>query len=425
MIYTHDIANALEDAIGKEGASETRFSAHLGKAGEAVAALSARKRNNSLPVLNIAEREDDLALIEETAKRISGFKALVVIGMGGSSYGGKALCALAHNPFARAGATQVHFIDNIDPLTSDRSLLCLDFKTTVFAIVSKSGDTAETLAQALILVGEAQTRLGKEEARDHFIVITEPRDSALMRLAKTHGFTMLDHDPGVGGRFSALTNVGLLPAMVAGVNIRAVRKGAAEVIRHTFGTKDPEPAKGAALSVALMEQGRTLSVLMPYCDRLDAMGVWYCQLWAESLGKGGKGGTPLRSLGVCDQHSQLQLYLDGPRDKLISLILLEQAGRGATLPKVSDPALGYLSGRTLGDLMDAEQRATAETLVRNHCPVRVFGLKVLDEEAMGALMMHFMLETMIAGELLGVNAFDQPAVEEGKILAREYLGRKK
>jgi glucose-6-phosphate isomerase len=290
--------------------------------------------------------------------------------------------------------------------------------------VSKSGDTAETLAQALILTHEAETRLGKDAVRNHFIAVTEPKDSALTRLAARYGMTVLEHDPGIGGRFSVLTNVGLLPAKVAGLDIRAVRKGAAEVLRQTFSERDAEPPRGAALIYALMKHGRTLSVMMPYCDRLNAFNIWFCQLWAESLGKGGSGLTPVRALGACDQHSQLQLYLDGPRDKLITLITLDQHCKGASLPAITDPALSYFSGRTLGDLMDAEQRATHQTLIRNHCPVRKFGLHLLDEEALGALMMHFMLETMIMGEMLGINTFDQPAVEQGKKLAREYLAKK-
>lgn len=430
MTYIHNIDSAFTSVIGKDGVEPSRFAQILSDANIVVRKLSAGAKDDSLPVLTIAEHQDDLPLIEETAARISAFKNFVVIGMGGSSYGGKALTALSHNPFAqggaltRGGSTVVHFIDNIDPLTSDRILLGLDLKSTIFAIVSKSGDTAETLAHALILIQEVTSRLGKDAIKDHFIAITEPKDSALRRLAQTHNMTLLDHHPRIGGRFSVLTNVGLLPAKVAGLDIRAIRRGAANVSAQAWEAADSEPAKGAALNLALSERGRSLAVLMPYCDRLDAFNTWYRQLWAESLGKGGKGTTPMRSLGACDQHSQLQLYLDGPRDKFISLILLEQACKGSTMPVIDDPSLAYLSGRTLGDLMDAEQRATVETLTRNHCPLRIFSLEKLDEETMGALMMHFMLETIIMGELLGVSTFDQPAVEEGKKLAREYLAKK-
>ena len=184
--------------------------------------------------------QDDLAQIEETAKRIATFKTFVVIGMGGSSYGGKALASLAHNPTAHGSGTQIHFIDNIDPQTSNQLLLSLDLKTTIFALVSKSGDTAETLAHALILVQEVASRLGDDAVRNHFIAITEPKDSALRRLANTHGMATLDHDPGIGGRFSVLSNVGLLPARVAGLDIGAIRQGRGRCRRPSY-ARDARP----------------------------------------------------------------------------------------------------------------------------------------------------------------------------------------
>jgi glucose-6-phosphate isomerase len=166
---------------------------------------------------------------------------------------------------------------------------------------------------------------------------------------------------------------------------------------------------------------------MPYVDRLAPFGLWYRQLWAESLGKDGKGTTPIRAMGTVDQHSQLQLYLAGPADKLVTLIMLDSAGQGQAVPPdlAGDRELAYLSGKRMGDLLEAEQRATAATLVRQGRPTRAFRLATLDEKSLGALLMHFMLETIIAADLLGVNAFDQPAVEEGKILARQYLGEMK
>jgi glucose-6-phosphate isomerase len=179
--------------------------------------------------------------------------------------------------------------------------------------------------------------------------------------------------------------------------------------------------------VALAERrGIGVTVLMPYVDRLAPFGLWFRQLWAESLGKDGKGTTPVRALGAVDQHSQLQLYLAGPADKLFTLLVLQQDGQGALLPPdlAGDPALAYLAGRRLGDLLAAEQRATATSLLRHGRPTRVLRLPRLDEASLGALFMHFMLETIIAAALWGVDAFDQPAVEQGKVLARQYLGER-
>ena len=180
---------------------------------------------------------------------------------------------------------------------------------------------------------------------------------------------------------------------------------------------------GQPLQLPLRQRGIATTVLMPYVDRLANFGLWYRQLWAESLGKNGTGTTPIRAVGTVDQHSQLQLYLAGPADKMFTVVMLDCAGTGATVDAglAADEALSYLYGRTMGDLMDAEQRATAVTLARHGRPTRLIRLASLDERVMGSLMMHFMLETIIAAHLLGVDPFGQPAVEEGKVLTRSYL----
>jgi len=237
----------------------------------------------------------------------------------------------------------------------------------------------------------------------------------------------LDHDPGVGGRYSALTNVGLLPAAMAGLDIAAIREGAKRALAPVLAKKPASQipaAVAAALSVTLAAtKGKSINVLMAYCDRLQRFTHWYVQLWAESLGKNGKGTTPLAALGPVDQHSQLQMFIGGPRDKLFTVIAVDGAGRGprmdAELAKLAGEP-GF-AGKAIGDLVAAEARATAETLAKNGCPVRTIHVDKLGEEALGELMMHFMLETIVAAHLLGIDAFDQPAVEEGKVLAKNYL----
>ena len=238
---------------------------------------------------------------------------------------------------------------------------------------------------------------------------------------------MLDHDTGVGGRYSALTNVGLLPAAMLGLDIAAVRAGAAIALAPVL-TKKPATqvpaAVGAALSIALCEsKWKAISVLMAYCDRLQRFTHWYVQLWAESLGKNGKGTTSLAALGPVDQHSQLQLFIGGPRDKLFTVITTDGAGSGPLMDGDLAKFAGEpgFAGKSIGDLVAAEGRATVETLAKNGCPVLTIYISLLDEAALGELMMHFMLETIIAARLLGVDPFDQPAVEEGKVLAKKYL----
>jgi glucose-6-phosphate isomerase len=262
--------------------------------------------------------------------------------------------------------------------------------------------------------------------------VTEPADSPLRRFAARRGFRILDHDPKLGGRFAVFSLVGLLPALVAGCDAVALREGASAALDAALGASAPleaPPALGAALHVAYLRRhnlGGT--VLMPYVDRLAPFALWFRQLWAESLGKNGTGLTPLVARGAVDQHSQLQLFLDGPRDKVFTIVTARQKGRGPRVPEDAareDGELAYLAGRTVGDLMDAEQRATIETLVRHGRPVREMRVDAVEEESLGALLMHFMLETVIAAHLLGIDAFNQPAVEEGKRLARDYLAARR
>src|SRR6185437_6125060 len=223
----------------------------------------------------------------------------------------------------------------------------------------------------------------------------------------------MDHDPGVGGRYSVLTNVGLLPAAVCGLDISGIRAGAAAALAPILAGKPPAEvpaAVGAALAVAAQ---KPIAVMMAYSDRLERFTRWYVQLWAESLGKDGKGTTPIAALGPVDQHSQVQLYIAGPRDKLFTVVTVDAAGRGPRIAADLAKLCGEpdFAGKTIGDLAAAEARATAETLAKNGCPVRTFAVDTLDEAALGELMMHFMLETIIAAHLMGIDAFDQPAVE--------------
>ncbi|MFQ5785134.1 MAG: glucose-6-phosphate isomerase [Alphaproteobacteria bacterium] len=429
MPYRHLTENCFAARIGEGGLSDAGYAAALDEAAGSLAGLRRARIDGSLPILGLPALRDDLDRLGEVARRLrERFDDIVVLGTGGSSLGGRTLAALADVGFARAPAgRRLHFMDNVDPHSFDALLGGLDLRRAGFVVITKSGGTAETLAQFLICLDALRRTVGDDAVSGHVTLITQPGDSPLRRLAARLGLETLDHDPRVGGRFSVLSLVGVLPALIAGLDPTALRAGAAAVLDDSLAAAEPgnaEPAVGAAIAVGLArERGVAVTVLMPYCDRLASFGLWYRQLWAESLGKDGKGTTPVRALGTVDQHSQLQLYLDGPRDKMFTLIGLDCAGAGPRVPAdlADDAALAYLRGRTLGDLMDAERRATADTLARNGRPVRVLQLARLDERSLGALFMHFMLETIIAADLLGVDPFDQPAVEDGKALARAYL----
>lgn len=429
MIYSHDIENCLSAGIGAGVLGEAAFAAALDRLRPSLERLKAARAEGSMAHLGLPGRTDDLAEIARVAAALGANADIIVLGTGGSSLGGATLAALGRD----VSAPRLHFLDNIDPDGFDGALARLDPARTGALIVSKSGTTAETLAQALILLPWME-KGGTPGARA--FALSDPakpgaQPTPLARLAARYGLAMLDHDAAIGGRFAALTNVGLIPAAVVGLDPAAIRKGAAAALAMSLDAADParSPAcTGAALAFALSrENGVSQSVLLPYIDRLAPFGLWYRQLWAESLGKAGQGTTPIAARGTVDQHSQLQLWLDGPADKMFTLILGEAAGTGGRLDAALAGGIGleYLDGRTMGDLLAAEQEATAETLIRSGRPTRIMRIARADGETMGALMMHFMLETILAADLFGVDPFDQPAVEDGKRFARARLAAMK
>jgi glucose-6-phosphate isomerase len=429
--YTQDLTDCFSGEIGEGGLEPAVFDRYLAQSEAALERIRTAYADNALPLLALPEKHDDLAEITAVADRFrSSFDDVVILGTGGSSLGGQTLCSLADSGFGpRPGAPRLHFMDNVDPHTFDGLIRSVNWQRTGIIAISKSGSTAETLFQLGVLLQALREHVPDDEVADHVVAITEATENPVTVIARGLGCTVLEHHAAIGGRYSVLSVTGMLPAAIAGLDIARLRAGAATItgpLLSGAATADIPPAAGAALAVGLNRNaGTRLTVLMPYCDRLADLGLWFCQLWAESIGKQGEGTTPVRAIGTVDQHSQLQLYLDGPADKMFSLILTETAGQGAAVPaEFSDiDGLSYLAGRTMGDLLAVAGRATAETLANNGRPTRVFHVPVVDEMSMGALMMHFMVETMIMADLIGVNAFDQPAVEESKILAREYLAK--
>jgi len=433
MYYSHDLDNALEDAIGKHGLARASLNRAMAELRPALDKIRHWHDSGELPLLKLPGRRDDLVALEPHAERFAGFEHVVVMGMGGSSLSGKTLAALADQGFGPAdGRPRLWFMDNVDPATYAELSARLPLDRTGFIAISKSGGTPETLVQLVAVLSDLQAKVGKQALAGHVIAITEAADNPLRRLAKRLGCTILEHDSQIGGRYSALSLVGMLPAMIAGLDGAAIREGAASVLDPVLAANDVAgiaPAQGAALSVGLArEKGINISVLMPYVDRLNTFAYWYRQIWAESLGKQGLGTTPAVALGTVDQHSQVQLYLDGPADKLFTFLIQDTAGQGPLLsPQMlgGDSALDYLAGHSMGDLLLAEADATAATMVKAGRPTRTMRIARVDERTIGALMMHFILETIFAGQLWKIDAFDQPAVEEGKVLTRQYLSQRR
>jgi len=395
----------------ESGLDKVAYASLLQKTPAAVETIQNWYDSGDLPLLRLPEARDDLAPLYEVAAHFKTLKTVYVIGTGGSSSGGQALLALR----PKNESPRIAFIDNLQIGAFDTLLADLDPATTGVIAISKSGGTGEVMAQFLVVL-ELMKAAG---ALNNVVTITEPKSSPLKDLATANTLTCLDHDPKVGGRFSVLSIVGLLPALIAGLDIEAIRDGANDALQDLLHNKGKSAAaEGAALTTLAMTYHLNMHVLMPYVDPLKPTAFWYRQLWAESLGKEGRGSTPIDALGTVDQHSQLQLYLGGPKDKLFTLIQENVAGKGAKIPS-SD--IGYLNGATIGDLLAAHQKATAETLAANQRPTRLIQFDTLDERTLGALLMHFMLETIVAAQLLGIDAFDQPAVEQSKILVKEYL----
>ncbi|HET8543389.1 MAG TPA: glucose-6-phosphate isomerase [Pseudolabrys sp.] len=436
MGVLQSIDNAREENVGSHGVKADALKAALTRAEDALEWLRARHADKGLPLLRLPETRGDLETIRDVARQLADRATdIVILGTGGSSLGGQTLAQLAGFAVPGVGSLRppprLHFIDNLDAHSYAELLARLPHATTRFVAISKSGGTAETLMQTIAALSALKEAGLQTRIPDLFLGISEPvksgKRNGLRDLLGKFRVPMLDHDPGVGGRYSALTNVGLFPAAMLGLDVGAIREGAGLALAPVLAKKPAArvpAALGAALSIALAEsKGKSISVLLAYCDRLQRLTHWYVQLWAESLGKEGKGTTPLAALGPVDQHSQLQLFIAGPRDKLFTVVTVGAGGQGPRIDGELAKLAGEpgFSGKTIGDLVAAEGRATAETLAKNGCPVRTIHIDRLDEESLGELMMHFMLETIIAAHLLGIDAFDQPAVEEGKVLAKKYL----
>src|SRR5450631_766881 len=378
MPFAWSIEHARAERIGADGVTATDLADAIGRTGEALAWLRARHGDGSLPLLRLPAERGDLAQIGEAAGRLTqGASDIVFLGTGGSRLGGQALAQLAGHAVPGTGllrdGPRLHFMDNLDPGTYGAMLERLRLAQTRFVAVPKSGGSGETLMQVIAALDALKGAGLATQIPDLFLGLSEPirdgKPNGLRALLGAHKVAMLDHHPGVGGRFSVLTNVGLLPAAVVGLDIAAIRQGAAAALASVLDGRAPSAvpaAVGAALSFAL-GRGKPIAVMLAYADRLERFTRWYVQLWAESLGKDRKGTTPVAALGPVDQHSQLQLFIAGPRDKLFTIVTVAAAGRGPRMSAdlaalAGEPAF---AGKTIGDLVAAQGRATTETLARN------------------------------------------------------------
>jgi glucose-6-phosphate isomerase len=377
---------------------------------------------------------ETVALARELDAR---FDNLIVLGIGGSSLGGKALVnALAHPnhnllPTGRRTGMRVFFPDNSDPVTFDGLLSAVELAETCFATITKSGGTAETMAQHLVLRERCIVQFGMDGYRDRCVLVTDPAKGALRKIAAADGLRALGVPSNIGGRFSALSPVGLLPAAAAGLDILALLDGAAAMeARCRTGSLAENPALllAATLHLSDVRNGKRIHVVMPYADGLRDLGDWFVQLWAESLGKSEKvGPTPFRAVGATDQHSSVQLMMEGPKDKVVTFIRVAtpRSDVRISVPESyrEHPEIAYLHGHTMAELIGAELTATEAAVRRAGRPTMTLTLPRLDAANLGGLVMLLELATAYAGGFYGVNPFDQPGVEAGKRYAQGLLGR--
>lgn len=384
------------------------------------------------------------ALIAETqtvAHRFGGrVDDVLLLGIGGSALGPIALRSALRPPHwneldatARNGNPRLHVLDNVDPATIAATLARLALARTLVIVISKSGGTVETMAQYLIVREALEAVVGEEAARSQMVFVTDPEVGALRAIARAEGITTLDIPSNVGGRFSVLTAVGMLPAALIGIDVRALLSGAAECAARCNSSElasNPAGVFAVLQWLADTKHGAHVHTLMPYADGLREIASWFVQLWAESLGKirpdgTSVGPTPLPAVGATDQHAQVQLFMEGPLNKTVCFIAVDGKAEHGSIPsRHSDrPELAYLGGQTLGQLLDIERQATAGALAARGRLNFTIEVPTVDARTVGALLFLFEMATAYAGELYEVNAFDQPGVELGKQFAYAMLGR--
>lgn len=364
---------------------------------------------------NIVNHSEDLDILNnERLRNWCNLKNFVVFGTGGSSLGGQAIHSISNTK-----DKNLKFVNNLDANSLEDLFNSIDLSNTGFLVISKSGETLETICQLLLAMDFAKSKLN---FKDRFVIITEDKDSSIKQIANQNKFLCLDHPKTIGGRYSVFSLVGMIPAMLCGLDPRAIRTGGRRVLDN-FGNSIYKIQEGADFVIKNLEKGITNHVSFIYSEKLISFGHWLAQLYAESTGKEGKGVTPLTSIGSLDQHSQLQLYLDGPRDKCFTFFY-EKQEKPLIIKNESLPSnFEYLRSKKVSEIFSSQCEATQKVLLEAGLNVRRIEVPTISADNLGALFMHFMLEVACVCNLMEVNPFDQPSVEKGKILTKELLTR--
>ena len=442
MRMRFDYNNMMSDYIGDEGITRDELKAHATIARNAHTTFKSNRGTGMMGWTELPYNQGEVVTdIRLTATEIrKKFKYFVVLGIGGSALGPiavfQALNHLHYNdlPNKVRKGPKFYVEDNVDPERMQALLDVIEPEKTMFNVVTKSGSTSETMSQYLIIMKMLKDLYG-DKASEHMIATTSKEKGNLIKIAKMEGLKTFYIPDGVGGRFSEMCPVGLLAAAVLGVDIKEFLRGAA-YMDNLCASQDmyKNPAlMSAVLQDIAMKKGKNISVMMPYTDSLKYIADWYCQLWAESLGKSVHldgtpayvGQTPVKSLGVTDQHSQVQLYTEGPFDKVTTFIGVDNYRAEIMIPEGYEdiPAVSFLGGHTMNELITAERKATEYALQKAKRMNRTIMLPEVNAFTLGQLLMYFMIETAYAGAMLNIDTFNQPGVEEGKNATYALLGR--
>ncbi|MCL1786633.1 MAG: glucose-6-phosphate isomerase [Defluviitaleaceae bacterium] len=439
-----DYNNMLAHMIGERGITQAAMDALAPQIAKANKAMVEKRAAGQMAWRELPYNQDEVvqeinAYVAEMKDQIDAF---VVLGIGGSALGPMAVQQALNNPYynelpreKRGGYPKLYVVDNVDPERLVYLFEAIDPTRCLFNVISKSGSTSETMSQFMIIQRLLEERIGKEAAQKLIVCTTDAVSGNLITIAKQEGYKHFIIPSAVGGRFSELTPVGLLPAAFCGLDIAGLLQGAAQMDKMCA---EENIYQNAAHMFALlhyigMNTGKNITVVMPYADSLKFISDWFAQLWAESLGKqfdlDGKlvnvGQTPVKALGATDQHSQVQLYAEGPFDKIIVFLGVDEYRETITIPKTyaDMPSLGFLGGVTHNQLIKTEQDATEYALTKAGRMNMTITLPKVNAHTLGQLLYFFEVATAYAGELLNIDAFDQPGVEEGKNATYAMFGR--
>ena len=441
-----DYSNVKTQVLGEENGLNTEqcFNEYKDQIARIISNLNSQKDKPSqwLQWMNLGYSEETVWLVKEYAAMTMGhFDNILVLGIGGSALGGMAVCEALLKPYwnflteeQRNKFPRIFFLDNVDPDQINGLLDILDLKKTLVNVITKSGDTAETMSQFMILKNRLQEEIGDNYVR-HIVSTTDRNAGILRQISNEEGYKTFAIPDDVGGRFSVFSAVGLLPFALVGIDIEALMQGVKDM---DLALKNTDVNNNIAAQNALIhylldtQKGKNMSVMMPYSSRLKYVSDWYVQLWAESLGKekdlNGNtvhiGPTPVKALGATDQHSQIQLYNEGPNNKIINFIRVKEFDTTLDIPKIFEfTGVGYLGGNTVNSLINAEADATKVALTDYKRPNVTITLEKIDPYNIGQLLYMFEVQTAIAGALYNINTFNQPGVEQAKNYTYALMGR--